>query len=217
MYHATDFGYSIAGQLPSAETAPKHVHWTREAWLHAFIDAARAQFSERGRPLPDTIRVGVGFPSRGKRSNTIGECWYSEASADNAVEIFLRPSLQDDAARVAGVLTHELCHAALGAGHGHGPAFKKLAKGLGLEGPMKATTESDAWREWALPILENLGAFPGAALNDGASTSGPKKQTTRYLKVTCTHCDWQARVTAKHISDDMHCPVDGCDGVLQRA
>ena len=70
---------------------------TREAWLNAFVDAARAQFANAGYPLPEKVRVSVGFTSTGKRSKRIGECWDESASADGHFEIFIRPNQQSDA------------------------------------------------------------------------------------------------------------------------
>lgn len=188
----------------------------REQWLTAFADATRPMFEKYGKPLPEIVRISVGWPSKGKRSKTIGECWRAENSGDGAVEIFIRPSLQDDGERIADVLTHELCHAAT-PGAGHGKPFKALATSLGLEGKMTATVAGDAWRAWARPILADLGRFPAAALSDANQEGGKKKQTTRYLKVACTRCDWQARVTAKHLQHStLHCPT-GCGGNLEQA
>src|SRR5690606_21724530 len=107
--------------------------------------------------------------------------------------IFLRPSLQADSRRIAGVLVHELVHAA---GHwDHKAGFRKVATGLGLEGPMTATTEGDAFYEWADPIIERLGAFPGAALDGLALAGGKKKQSTRMIKVECGDCGWGFRAS----------------------
>lgn len=191
---------------------------TREAWLVSFMELARPRFVEVGAELPKLVRVSVGFPSKGNRSKVIGECWANVVSADGAVEIFIRPSLQSDASRVADVLTHELIHAALGIEEGHGPRFRKVMKALGLEGKATATIAGPGWTEWAAPILEALGPLPGATLDDGAQLAGGKKtQTTRYLKVGCSMCDWTARVTAKHLDHGtLRCPVGDCEGNLEQ-
>lgn len=190
------------------------MHSTREAWLTAFIDAARPTFAAAGIPLGPAIRVSIGFPSSGKRSKTLGECFYSTVSSDGAREIFIRPSLQDDVPRICDVLTHELIHAALPDGVGHKAPFKRAMSVLGLEGRATATIAGDGWRDWALPIIETLGAFPGAAFSDGALSGGKKKQTTRYLKVTCTRCDFVARVTAVHAEKITRCPCGDCAGQI---
>lgn len=162
---------------------------TREEWLHAFTDAARGQFAEAGAPLDAfPIRISIGFPSKGRRSKVIGECFHSSASADGAREIFIRPSLQSNVVEIAHVLTHELIHAALPDGE---------------------------WHAWADPILEELGHFPGTELRDGIVAGGPKKQGTRLVKLEC-ECGWTCRTTEKHITDDLQCPT-GCDSSLNRS
>lgn len=178
--------------ITSITTRPE----TREAWLQAFTFAARDRFAEAGSPLPQFIRCSVGFPSKGQRSKVIGECWQGEAASDGVSEIFLRPSLQADSRRIAGVLVHELCHAA---GHwDHGKGFRKLATAMGLGGKMTATIETDAFYEWADPIIEELGPFPGAALG-GELAGGKKKQGTRMVKMTCGDCGWSFRTAQKNI------------------
>ena len=189
-------------------TKPK----TREEWLQRFTEAARPMFKKAGHPLPKKVRTSVGFPSRGIRAKAIGECWFASAAGDNVSEIFIRPSLQDDTSRIADILTHELCHAALPEGEGHGKLFKHLATSLGLTGKMTATTAGPAWHEWADPIVKQLGRFPGAKL-DGVLSGGKKKQTTRMLKLVCTECDWTCRTTQVHIHAEMSCPTD-CGGRL---
>jgi hypothetical protein len=180
-------------QITSITTRPE----TREQWLNAFANAARPQFEELGSPLPETIRMSVGFPSQGQRSNVIGQCWYPEATEDKVCEIFIRPSLQSDSRRIAGVLTHELVHAA---GHkGHGADFAKVAKGLGLGGKMTATIETDDFYAWADPLIEELGPFPGAALDGMQLAGGKKKQGTRMIKMVCGDCDWSFRTAQKNI------------------
>lgn len=190
---------------------------TREEWLHAFTDAARPHFAEAGAPIDNPVRMAIGWPSKGQRSNVTGECFYSAASEDGAREIFIRPSLQSDAVEVAGVLTHELIHAALPDGEGHGKNFGRAARKLGLEGKLTATVVGDGWHLWADPILAELPPFPGAALADARSVGGTKKQSTRMLKLTCNHCGFTCRTTKKHIEaagEGLICPIPVCDGDL---
>jgi len=185
---------------------------TREAWLNAFVDQARPHFEAAGSPIPLNVRVSVGFTSTGHKGSTVGECWSSEASEDGHFEIFLAPTNQTDS-RIADILTHELCHAALGMAAGHGKAFKALATTLGLTGKMTATIAGEGWYAWAAPILAILGPMPYAALRDGMKPPRKKKKTY-LLKVECGQCGWLARVTAAHCHPDMNCPVPTCDGAL---
>lgn len=187
---------------------------TREEWLARFTEKARPHFKKAGHPLPKKVRVSVGFPSKGIRAKSIGECWSDTSTTDGVCEIFIRPSLQDDGSRIADVLTHELCHAALGHEEGHGKQFKYLATSLGLTGKMTATIAGEGWHAWADPIVKELGKFPGAKL-EGMLAGGKKKQTTRMIKLVCTECEWSCRTTNSHIDGNyLTCPVYGCDGEL---
>lgn len=185
-------------------------HKTREAWLQAFIAKARPIFAKAGSPLPASIRVAIGFASTGRKGKRIGECWYADSSADKHCEIFIVPSLSD-ASRIADILTHELVHAALPVGAKHGPLFKALATSLGLTGKMTSTVAGEEWHRWADPIVNKLGPLPHGALMSGTS-SGPKKQNTRMLKVTCTGCGFVFRTTAKWLDGaaDLQCPDASC-------
>lgn len=198
--------------MQTDNTSPKHA--TREDWLNAFITAARPIFAAVNAPLPLKVRVAIGFTSRGIRGSRIGECWSTEASEDGHYEIFIKPTL-DNAARICDVLTHELIHAAVGIKAGHGPAFKRVMIALGLKGKPTATVAGEDWYRWALPIIADLGAFPYGAMTGGA-TADRKKQRSYLLKVQCTHCEWTARVTAKHLDPyaRLRCPDVECDGEL---
>ena len=158
----------------------------REAWLHAFTDMARQHFQAAGRPLPDTLRIGVGWTSGGARAanKVIGECYHPAAASDGVRSIIISTGRAlPDVEAVAAVLTHELAHAALEAGVGHKRPFVTLVRALGLEGKATATVAGDAWRAWAAPVLTALGDYPHSTLTAGET--GKKKQTTRQLKAEC--------------------------------
>lgn len=188
---------------------------TREEYLNAFIDKARAEFARVNAPLPFNVRVAVGFTSKGFKGSVIGECWSDTASDDGHFEIFIKPTL-NDTARVCDVLTHELIHAAVGLDKGHNATFKRVATSLGLTGKSTATVAGPDWFKWALPIMEELGPLPYAALSTDGLSSGRKKQATNLIKVECPECGWLARVTRKHITPHavLHCPVPDCGGTL---
>jgi hypothetical protein len=110
-------------------TPNSHEH--REAWLHAVTAALREPFKQLGYPIPDKVRLSCGFPSVhgiAAMSPRVGECWSSTYSGDGHHEILVSPVIADNM-NVAGVLTHELIHAAVGGEHGHKGPFRKLAKG----------------------------------------------------------------------------------------
>ena len=158
-----------------------------------------------GRGVPE-VRVSVGFPKSGGRGNSvIGQCWASEASADKRAQIFIHPMLEDGA-RVLDVLLHELVHATLGAGLGHGKEFKQLATACGLTGKMTATVASPELIEQLNAIIELIGEYPHAKLN----TDNTKKQTTRLIKCECQECGYITRTSSKWLEGlgAPICPLD---------
>ena len=138
---------------------------------------------------------------RQAKGKAIGECWDNRFSADGHFEIFIRPDLAHapDAmpAQIAAILAHELVHAAVGILAGHGAAFKRIALGLGLVGPMRATTPGEAFLAAIAPILEAVGPLPHARLDTDGESTAPKKQKTRMLKCECAACGYTVRTARK--------------------
>jgi len=110
-------------------------------------------------------------------------------------------------ARVGDVLTHELCHAAVGLEAGHGPLFRRCALAVGLSGQMRATVASPALIELLTGFLQVTGPYPHAQLT--AADRPTKKDGTRLLKVVCPECGYTERVTRKWL--DVGLPVCPCD------
>ena len=157
-----------------------------------------------------TYRVSIGFPSTGRAGKRIGECWGTASSKDGVNEIFVHPGL-DDAAEVVAILAHELCHVVAGCEAGHGPAFRRVATGIGLVGKMTATAAGDALKSRIADILQAVGPLPHAALNAAVQAGGKKKQSTRMIKVACPDCGYTVRVTRKWL-DAAGAPIcPACD------
>jgi hypothetical protein len=114
-------------------------------------------------------------------------------------------------AQIAAVLAHELVHAAVGIAAGHGKTFKRVAIGLGLVGPMRATTPGDAFLTVVTPILAAAGPLPHARLDTGGETTAPKKQATRMLKCECATCGYTVRTARKWLetAGAPLCPIAG--------
>lgn len=188
----------------------KAKHVTRESWLLALVEETTPWFEEVGLTVP-AFRISTGFTSKGARSTRIGECWYGTATDDGVPQVFVHPALNDPEA-VAGVVVHEVIHAALGPGHGHGSTFKRPALALGLEGRMTATTPGEDLLKRLRPVLKRLGPYPHGALRptgDPTSKSTSPKQGTRMLKVVCPECGYTARTTRKWLDIGAPlCPVD---------
>ncbi len=167
---------------------------TREEWLIKLAKKLEILFQENGAELPK-YRVTCGFPSAGglsARNRSIGQCWSRSASADQTTEMIIGIT-QDDSMKVAGVLAHEMIHAAVGLECGHRGPFRKLALAIGLEGKMTKTTESEAFKQRVQPMLDELGPYPHAKID----ATNRKKQTTRNLKVECKSCGYRVSTTSK--------------------
>jgi len=181
-----------------------NTHTHREAWLLDLIERMRPLFSLHDHELPDKIRVTCGFPSRrplnGVKNQCVGQVWEATSSKDAHYEVMVSPIL-DDTMRVAATVAHELVHVAVGLEHDHKTPFKRLAKAIGLEGKMTATQAGPEFIEWVLPVLEGVGPYPHAALDARGKSSGPKKQTTRLLKIQCPMCEYSVRITRKWLDE----------------
>src|SRR5258708_5619788 len=131
----------------------------RQQWLEAGVEALRTKFAESGYRVPEKARVSIGWPKRAASCGAIGECWSTEASSDGHNELFISPELTD-ALRILGVLTHEMVHATVGTAAGHKKPFKQCALAIGLQGPMRATTESPEFVAWAETLVNRIGPYP---------------------------------------------------------
>jgi hypothetical protein len=169
------------------------VTMTREQWLNKALDEMRPWFVDAGDPLPEKIRISVGWMGgRGRKSSTIGQCWHPDQVEDKTPAIFIVPTLNDPI-RILDVLVHEGVHAA--GKFNHRKEFSDLAKKLGLEKPWTATHAGEELKKRLTELAEKLGPFDHAAIRKDAI----KRQTTRLLKVMCHSCGYVARITAKWI------------------
>lgn len=199
---------------------------TGEAWLKRAELALRPNFTKAGLSIPDNIRYAVAFPSAGARSTTIGECWYAAASSDNRHTIIIRAD-QTSTVDVLGILIHELLHASLPPGTGHGPVFARYMPALHLTGKATATVLSHAGRIACnhLQIFQALGGlgdvpwgkllFAGNRRDVPEGPDGPlvadrpKTQTTRMLKACCPTCGYTVRLAKSWAAKGLpSCPTD---------
>jgi len=194
---------------------------SREEWLNNAIRLSRPIFRKLNCPLPKKVRAACSWTSHGARSAAIGQCWTYEASKDQTVEIHVSPVLDNVLTEgqqgVLDVFVHELGHAAAGISEGHKGEFARVARELGLAGPLTATNAGPEFVKMFKPIVKALGPYPHAELRPsmlvpagpggGAGTpsgrggapvprtSGPRKQGTRMLKVMCKDCGYTLRTT----------------------
>jgi len=175
----------------------------RQQWLERAVEALRMKFADAGYAIPQKIRVSIGWPKRAASCGAIGECWSTEASSDLHAELFISPQLTEGA-RILDVLAHELTHATVGTGAGHGKPFKQCALKIGLHGPMRSTTASAEFAAWAQELFKRIGPYPAGFLTD------TPKQGTRMLKCECSTCGYTVRITRKWLTlaGPPICPTD---------
>lgn len=194
-------------------------HTVRESWLQAAIDMLRDRFREIGLPIPDRIRVAVGFGPDGARqeSSTItGVTLSKRCSADGVIEIWVSPE-NSTTIDMLGTLIHELIHACLDSlGNQdwweHTGSFAKAGQALGLTGAMRSSVPGPELEPVLGAIARSLGPYPGAVVTlsmtgpsePSRASTGPKRQKgSRYLLVKCTEDDqldcwgYQVRITQR--------------------
>ena len=167
----------------------------RETWLLKSLPALRKLLTGAGAPEFPLPLISMGLPSKGALSGKrIGECWTEKSSAsEKRCTIFLSPLLSDPV-YILATLVHELIHAAVGNKAGHGPAFKRVALGVGLEGKMRATVAGPVLKSKLLLLSQRLGPFPHDALKHFKSPI--KKQTTRQRLYVCDRCGQKMRIAS---------------------
>lgn len=179
---------------------------TREQWMMAVVEKARPLLAAVDAVLPDNVRASFSPPQR--KMKAVGLCWHSSSSADEGREIWVSTEY-DDPLEVAGILVHELCHAALPDGVAHKAPFKKLATKMGLEGKATATTIGETFKTVWAPILKEIGPLPGSKFT-GAYPIGRRRQAKVPQKnVNCPDCGFAAKVRVDQIEmGRLRCPVD---------
>lgn len=165
---------------------PETLYETREQWLRALVDLLRPVLETAGASVPD-VAISVGFPLKAGRgrNRAIGQCWDGQHADDGRPQVFIHPELSDPI-DVAAVVLHEVIHAAPESlprsRQPHGRAFAKIARQMGLQGKMTATTPSDVARDMLTRMTATLGIYPHGRLN---ALSASRKQSTRMLKAVC--------------------------------
>lgn len=176
------------------------IHETREQWLRTAVTKLSEDIFGDDYEVPE-VRVSVGWPGgRGPKTNTIGQCWPGDSSADGVGQIFISPVLVDPIA-VLETLVHELIHAInhKDGDTGHRTAFKRIADPIGLEGKLTATHAGPELADKLSMVSEELGEYPHAAIN---VADKPKVQKTYMLKfVSPTEPDFFVRMTASKLEE----------------
>src|SRR5262249_44850103 len=121
--------------------------------------------------------------------------------------------------KLVGLLCHELCHAALPSGTGHGRLFIQLGREMLLEGKPRSMQGGDAFQVlWARAVAK-LGKFPGARISE-AVRNRDRPNRARKLKVECDTCDITFRLSQCHwdsCGGTARCINANCIGYMQIA
>jgi len=175
----------------------------RESWLTAAADKILADLISPAlrHGVPSwPFKVSVGFPPNTRPgSKTLAVCCTKESSAAGYSEIFVTPQL-DDSLEILAALVHELIHYTDNCESGHKGHFERVARAVGLEGPLTATHASLDLKVELYEIIDALGEIPHAKLDIQALAAN--KQSTRMLKVTCsnTACGFMFRASQTQIA-----------------
>ena len=166
---------------------------TREAWLESAVRELAPLFAKIGHRIP-ACRLSCGFASTGVKSGHIGQCWSTRSSEDGVNQIFVSPALSA-AVTVLDTLVHELVHAVDDCEHKHGKEFKKIAIGIGLEGPMRSAGAGPALMDKLKLLALKLGPYPHAKL------SVPKKSAARAARprAKCLKCGFTVPMLKKFL------------------
>jgi len=97
----------------------------------------------------------------------------------------------------------------VGVEEGHKGKFPRLAKAIGLEGKMTATTAGETLAARLRAMTDAIGPYPHAELTH---SNAPKKQGCRLLKVVC-ECGCVVRMTRKWL-DEVGPPTCGGGGEM---
>lgn len=187
-----------------------------ERWL---LDAAieiLPLLPEADRPSLEGLAIHVGAVpgTRGTSKSTLGTYVPGALTEDGKPAIFISPLVADEPT-VLATLTHELVHHAsvtLYDAAGHGKTFGRIARAIGLDGPLTATTASPALADELAGIVIVLGGYPIAAIQPERIR---RKQSTRMLRLTCPRCSNILRGSRKsavplcdgYETEEHHAPV----------
>ncbi len=126
---------------------------THEQWIAgvAQIATARAGLDDAERARFAGVKLAYGYGPGGALGITYHKAWAGNggpAGADDEAHPFVElcAGLERSTAELAGTTIHELAHAILGPGHGHGKDWKVMAERLGLRRPRAvANAKPDGW------------------------------------------------------------------------
>lgn len=179
-------------------------HANREQWLMSAVDHLAPLFERSGYSVP-VVKVSVGFPSTGAKGRHLGQCWSTKSAVDGINQIFIAPHLQTPF-DFLDTLVHELVHAVDDCQSGHGGNFKKIAKDVGLKGPMRSAGAGEHLQQDLTRIAERLGPFPHGRLSLPIPLA---QKTPKRPGAKCGKCGYEVVMFKRHLSiGPPICPID---------
>jgi DNA-directed RNA polymerase subunit RPC12/RpoP len=170
----------------------------------AAVEHIAPLFQARGYVVPQ-VKVSVGFPSTGGKGRHLGQCWSSRAAEDNINQIFIAPHLKTPL-DFLDTLVHELVHAVDNCESGHGENFKKIAKDVGLLGPMRSASAGALLKHQLNGIADKIGRFPHGRLSLPIRNL---QKTAKRPGARCTKCGYEVVMLKKHLDlGPPICPKD---------
>src|SRR5215831_18049966 len=130
---------------------------TREDWLDQAIRKITPIFTETGIQLPANMRSICAVYEYGKRPKMIGQC--VPLRCTKTMHILISPALTAPC-EIAGIIVHELVHAALNCEHGHQKPFQDLASKVGLKEPWPCASPGDTLTKRLQDLAGTLGSYP---------------------------------------------------------
>jgi len=187
---------------------------TQQTWLREAYSVLRAELIMDA-PDVDKVVLSYGFPSRGARTKTAGECHYSynpNVAAQGGVQgysnaIFIHPREWVGPVEVLTILVHEMAHAAR-PGCGHKGEFVKLIRKIGLEGKPTATVAGSVLAEYLTTLTGRLDKFPAAPIWPHAV-----KRVGSRLRLWVCECPVRVRVA----SDAFNATCNQCKATFKRS
>jgi hypothetical protein len=152
------------------------------------------------------VRVSCGWPSSGgmgQAKMVIGQCFPATVCQDGIPQIFISPRLSDPI-EVLATLLHELVHASVGCQFGHRKPFSQAARKVGLDGPPTATVVSDTLRPILQTYVEQVGAYPHAAII-------PNVKEKKGSRLRLYECACETPVKVRVASDQFQARCLICD------
>jgi hypothetical protein len=138
--------------------------------------------------VPQSWRISVKLRrERGKAVPANAARWVEVFSRDQCRHIELSPLLT--AYEATHILLHELIHASVGIDRGHDKEFRRLARAVGLTGPIRSTAPDKALDQWMRKVLRRMPRYPAQRLYPAGW--GPP---SRMLTMLCPVCSYVIRV-----------------------